>query len=199
VSVTVSGINHKRNKMKFFNVFFLLLFMMSCVSEEEAKNVNLYAGQYKVASFRSDVAVDLNNDKTSSKELTSEINSFGLGDLDIRPGEPQINDAKIISFLFPKTEISFQYNSSPEGFVQFLDYGFITAYDFTDNAFKLTESSYIEQAFIDNVESNKTVRLNGNLNVVDNTHLKLSLNKAFYDFNRKDWVMLNIEVIYERY
>lgn len=158
-----------------------------------------YTGNYKTISFKSNIAVDLNNDKVTSKELINEINSFDFNDLEIRPHENQLNSTKLISFFFPKTWISFQYPGSPEGWVEFLDYGFSTTYQFKDNSFSLKENSFVEESYIDNVESNKEVKINSDLAVIDDKHLKISISKEYYDFNTNNWIMLDLEILYEKY
>ena len=182
--------------MKHFKLFFLLAVLVSCHSEDISNNK--YTGHYKIVSFTSNIAVDLNNDNITSFELINEIDSFDYSDLEIRPHTDQTNETKLISFFFPKTELTFQYPSEPNGYVQFIPFGFGTTYEFENNTFVLTNNNYIEQAYIDNVESNKIVSLNSNLNIIDDTHLKLLLSKEFYDFNNYNWIMLNIEVFYER-
>ncbi|WP_156109116.1 hypothetical protein [Polaribacter sp. Hel1_85] len=181
-------------KKKLFNPILITLFtfmLFSCESDDNINNeVELYTGRYKIISFKSNTEVDLNNDNISSEELTNEINSFDLNDLEIKPN--------LISFFFPKTWISFQYPSSPEGSIEFIGYGFGTNFEYEDNLFSLKEKSYIEESYIDNVESNKNVTINCNLIVIDDNHIKTSISKEYYDFNSNNWVLLNIDVIYEK-
>ena len=183
----------------------LLVLIMIAISCSEDDNINItnnehekYAGKYNIISFRSDIPVDLNNDGVTSYELTSEINSLGFSDLEIRANRNNSEDFEnLLSFFFPKTWISFQtYNSKP--YTQFIDYGFITYYSFKENTFKLKKTKYLEEAYIDNVESNKVVKLGNPIKVIDSNHLGFSLFKKFYDFKRGDWVDLNIEIIYEK-
>ena len=185
--------------MKNFKLFFLLLLIISCNSDDISNDkFEQYTGHYKIVSFIADVAVDLNNDNITSTELTNEINSFDFNDLEIRPHDNLSNETKLIYFFFPKTWITFQYNSEPNGFVEFIPYGFGTRYEFENNSFILKNNNYIELSYIDNVESNKTVSINSDLTIIDDMHLELSLNKEYYDFNNDEWIMLNIKVVYEK-
>lgn len=171
----------------------------SCINDDPTDDLyKQYSGNYKIVSFKSNVAVDLNKDNIASKELTEEIDSFDLNDLEIRPKEYQSNPAKLISFFFPKTWITFQYPSSPEGSVEFIGYGFSTTYQYANNSFSLEDKSYIEESYIDNIKSDKNVIINSDLNIIDSNHLSLSMSKEYYDFNSNDWIMLDIEVVYER-
>jgi len=173
-------------------IILLALIFFSCSNHDSTLNNDseLYTGTYKIVSFKSNAEVDLNNDNISSEELTSEINTFDFNDLEIR--------SDLISFFFPKTWISFQFSSSPEGIIEFLDYGFGTTYQYENNSFSLKEKNYVEESYIDNIESNKNVRISSNLIVIDSNHLKTSISKEYYDFNSNDWIMLDIEVIYEK-
>lgn len=76
----------------------------------------------------SDVAVDLNNDKILSNELVDEIYILKNNQtfLDIIQNKSQ-NNIKLISIFLPKTHITYEYPSSPEGSVQdFSRYGFLS-------------------------------------------------------------------------
>lgn len=177
----------------------LSLTFFSCDKDEIQDNeYEQYVGNYKIISFKSNTAVDLNKDNNVSKELVNEIDSFELNDLEIRPNEYQTSSAKLISFSFPKTWITFDYPSEPEGSVEFIGYGFSTIYEYINSSFSLKQNSYTEESYIDNIESNKNVTITSPLNVIDNNHLKMSIAKEYYDFNSNDWVMLDIEVLYEK-
>ncbi|MEQ9218284.1 MAG: hypothetical protein RLO17_09595 [Cyclobacteriaceae bacterium] len=189
----------KKKLCKACLLILLTSIIFSCTEEDVPNNAfKQYAGNYKSISFKSNVAVDLNNDGFASEQLTSEINSFSYGDLEIRPHDYQLNDAKLVSFRLPKTWMTFEYPGSPDGSVQFIGYGFTTTYQFMNGAFVLAENSYLEKSYTDNIESNKNVTLNSELLIIDDNHLKISISKEYYDFNSSDWIMLDIEVVYER-
>lgn len=176
------------------------IIFFSCDNSNDDLNneFELYTGNYKIISFKSNIAVDLNNDNSTSKELINEIDSFDFNDLEIRPNEYQTNSAKLISFSFPKTWMTFEYPSAPEGSVEFVGYGFLTTYEYVNSSFSLKNNNYIEKSFIDNVESHKKVNINSVINVIDENHLKTSIYKEYYDFNSSNWIMLDIEVVYEK-
>lgn len=190
--------------MKHYKLLFLLLIITACDSDDFT-NVEFrqYTGDYKITSFKSDLAVDLNNNNVTSNELISEIvpsnDLFTFRDLRISPNGNESNEKKLVSFAFPKTFITFKSPCCPEGRIRgFHGYGFLTTYEFENNTFILEDKSYIEYSYIDNMESNRTVHINGNLSIIDINNLKLTISKEFYDFNSNDWVMLNIEVKYEK-
>lgn len=191
--------NTKKNPLKFYFSLAFLLALLSCSNDEPLDNqLEQYAGNYQIVSFESNVAVDLNNDGNASEELLDEISSFGRNDLEIRPAVAQTNQAKLLSFFFPKTWITFQYPSSPEGSVEFLDYGFATHYEFDGSTFLLEDKRYIEASNIDNIETNRTVTITSELQVINSDHLSMSIAKEYYDFSSGEWVLLNIAVTYEK-
>lgn len=187
--------------MRYYKLLFLLLITIGCESNDlnyDNQEFRKYTGDYIIVSFKSDIAVDLNKDNIISTELTNEINSFGSRyDLLIKPIHNESN-VKLLDFSFPKTYITFESPGQPEGRVSFLGYGFLTSYQFKNGVFKLKDTTYIEHDYIDNIEADKVVNLNSNLIVVDSNNLKFKLKKEYYDFNTDDWIMLNIEVLYEK-
>lgn len=187
---------------KFPNPYFIILltlFLWNCGdSTDTDSQLDAYAGNYQIVSFRSDIPVDLNNDGITSQELVNEINSFSSNDLEIRPTDLQSNPTQLALFFFPKTWITFDDPGSPEGHIEFLDYGFSTTYHFDNNAFYLEDKSYEEEALIDNIESHRAVTLTTDLHVIDGRHLGLSISKEYYDFNANEWVRLAINLIYEK-
>ncbi|WP_052184105.1 hypothetical protein [Psychroserpens sp. Hel_I_66] len=181
----------KTNLFKTHLIALLTLTLINCNSDDSLNNeYENYTGNYEIISYKSNVAVDLNNDNITSLELTNEIDSFGSNDLEIK--------SNIISLFLPKTWITFQYPSSPEGSVEFIDYGFGTNYQYEDNSFLIETKSYVEKSYIDNIENDKNVTLTSNLNVVDSNHLKMSISKEYYDFSTNEWIMLNIEIVFEK-
>jgi hypothetical protein len=160
-----------------------------------------YTGRYNIISYKANEEVDLNNDGISNKELLNEIDSFNdpvYGDLHIRPENNGNDNVRLIDFSFPKTEITFESLLHPEGEVSFISFGNLSFYEFEVNTFLLEEKQYIEYAYIDNVEANRTVYLESDLRIRDSVHLELKLKKEYYDFNEARWKVLNIDVLYEK-
>ncbi|SFU45664.1 hypothetical protein SAMN05216480_10455 [Pustulibacterium marinum] len=192
--------------MKFtYSCFVALLATVaftSCSSDDDAveESISAYAGKYQIVSFESDIAVDLNKDNVASYELVDEINSFNFSELEVRPYGDIDNKAKLLCFGLPKMYMTFEYPSEPEGYAQFSSYGFVTMYEFdvATNTFLMENHSYTEQAYIDNVESNREVTFTSDLVVVDATHLQTSIAKEYYDFITQEWVMLHINVLFEK-
>lgn len=186
--------------MKVCKILFLSLLVMACDSDDQATDVRYrqYTGNYKIVSFKSDIAVDLDHDGIASNELMDEIGTFDSRyDLKIRPNDNESSKIRLLDFSFPKTYLRFS-PTFPEGRVSFLGYGFTTRYQFENSSFKLEDTSYVEHAYINNVEADKTVYLNSHLKILDPTHLTLTINKKFYDFSINEWIMLEIEVVYEK-
>lgn len=179
----------KKQLLKIYLFFLIIATSISC-NTDDSSEADKYAGNYEIISYKSNIPVDLNNDSVISQELRNEINSFKPGDLEIR--------SNLISFFFPKTWISFQYPSEPKGNVEFSDYGFGTNYTYKNNTFLLENKNYIENSYIDNIESNKNVTINDDLVVIDSNHLKMSISKEYYDFSKEKWIMLDIEIMFEK-
>ncbi len=159
-----------------------------------------YTGHYSVVSYKSNTAIDINNNGILTNELVDQIPAFGFNDLEIRPHEYQTNKSKLISFTFPKTNITFDYDHNPEGFVTgFVKYGYGTFFKFENNSFLLEKKSYTENLYIDNVRSDKEVFITSDLEIIDKNHLKISISKEYYDFSSTSWKRLEIDVIYERF
>ena len=54
-----------------------VIFVISCsTSEQEDKSIPSYSGHYKITSFESSKAVDLDNDGTSNTDLSKETGLF---------------------------------------------------------------------------------------------------------------------------
>jgi len=187
--------------MNLAKLLILVLIFTSCRSDDPSSEDQLlakYTGHYKITSFKSDVAVDLNDDQVSSQELLNEINGFDFQDLEIRPHQDTDNSTKFISLFLPATELTFQFPGHPQGFPRFLRYGFGTKYTFEGGKIKLEENTYIEKSRIDDEEHNRVVTLSEDIIFIDANHLRTSVTKEYYDFKEKCWKLLNIEIIFEK-
>lgn len=190
-------INQK--SIKSYVIILLALFLVACGDDPLDQEFEQYTGQYTIVSYKSDIAVDLNNDKSSSNELTDEITSFNFVDLEVRPLENSTNSAQLLSFFFPKTWLSPDAETGgSEDWANYISYGFGTTYHYENNSFVLKDKSYLEQGSNGREDVNRTVTINSDLEVVDSDHLKLLISKEYYDFKTGSWIMLDIEVVYER-
>ena len=175
------------------------LFFLSCDSEfKPDNNYEKFTGNYNIISYRSNIPVDLNNDGETSTELVKEIYSFDLPYLEIRPHEYQDNKVKLISFSFPKQDFSFPLPGIKGDHIYFTSSGFGTLYVFEFNKYKLEQDSYSETHFLDNAYVEMPVELSSDLRVVDDNHMRVFITKKYYDFDTYEWVLLDIEVLYER-
>lgn len=183
----------------YFSLFLLLIVLTAC-SNDDSQNEALrqYTGYYSMVSFQSDRSVDLNNDGLRTTQLLDEIKMSNSYDLEIRPLESHSNDSKLISFFFPKTNLTFQYPGEPEGYTEFTNYGFGTQYEFINNTFQLQLRSYVEQNYIDNIQNDLEVTIESDLIILSENRLRLDISKEFYDYHANEWVRLAIEIIYQK-
>ena len=177
-------------------IFYILT---GCTNDNEntVNNSSKYIGNYQIVSYKSDLEVDLNDDQIASSELMEEIDYYfieGLPDLEIKPNPEMQNNSKLISLFLPKTNITFQDPGKPQGNVMFSRYGFTTVFNYKNNSFLLSDDQYIESDYIDNIESNRKTIIDSEINVIDETHLKMNVSKEYYDFKTKKWSLLNIHI-----
>ena len=187
--------------MNLTKLLILVCILASCKGREPVRESELlaqYAGHYKITSFKSDIAVDLNDDQVSSHELVNEIDGFDFEDLEIRPHPDTDNSTKFISLFLPKTDLTFQFPNHPQGYPRFVKYGFGTRYTLEAGKIKLEENTYIEKSRVDNEENNRTVTMGEYISLIDAYHLKASVAKEYYDFKDKRWKLLNIEILFEK-
>ncbi|MCT3693410.1 hypothetical protein HZQ92_17725 [Elizabethkingia anophelis] len=190
--------------MKFLNLLFIPFILAGCSQRDEnstySEEFQKYTGSYKIISYMSDLAVDLNNDKILPNELVDEIYILKNNQtfLDIIQNKSQ-NNIKLISMFLPKTHITYEYPSSPEGAVQdFSRYGFLSELEFNPDTFHLMKNKYIENGTIDNVEYNKTVLIDKQIKIINSKQLQAFVVKEYFDFNTKSWKALNIKIIFEK-
>jgi hypothetical protein len=182
------------NKFNLLPICFILLINFGCKDDEEDdfSNENIVE-TYDIVSFKANKAVDLNNDKKLSTNLINEI--FILGNenryLEIRPAK------NLIYFNLPLTLINYDYPSAPDGYVEFVKYGFGTSTTLSDNTIKIKDNSYKENNYTGNEINIKNVSIE-NLKIIDNNRLSTIVTKSYYDFNTKQWVELKIEVIFQK-
>ncbi|PUB25858.1 hypothetical protein C8J95_11222 [Elizabethkingia sp. YR214] len=190
--------------MKFLNLLFIPLILAGCSQRDEnssySEEFQKYTGSYKIISYKSDIAVDLNNDKILSNELVDEIDILKNNETFLDINQNQLNNnKKVISIFLPKTHITYDYPFSPEGYIQsFSRFGLMSEVELKLGTFNLMENKYIENGTIDNVEYNKTVHIETQIKIINSKHLQTSVIKEYYDFSTKSWKALNIKIIFEK-
>ncbi|MGO4772213.1 hypothetical protein ACEN2I_11145 [Flavobacterium sp. W22_SRS_FK3] len=189
--------------MRILKLLLIFPILIGCSSENENTNENVskYTGNYQIISYKSDIEVDLNDDNIASSELIKEIDYYfieGFPDFEIRPNADTQNEAKLVSLFLPKTNITFQDPGKPQGKVMFSRYGFTSTFNFKNNNFILNDDQYLESDYIDNVHSNRKTIIDSEINIIDETHLKMKLSKEYYDFKTKKWSLLNILIILKK-
>lgn len=147
---------------------------------------------YNIVSYKANIPVDLNNDKKTSTNLLDEIEILNKQEnfLEVRP------KVKLISFNFPLTLINYDYPSIPSGYADFVKYGFVTSTTLSDKVMVIKDSSYTESNYTGNKENKKNVSIE-NLKIIDYNRLSTNITKSYYDFSTKQWIELNIEVIFQ--
>ena len=180
------------NNSKLLLASILTLTFLGCNDDDDFSKENL-VDYYNIISYKSDKYVDLNNDKKTSANLMDEIDILNKEEnfLEIRP------NINIISFNIPLTLINYDYPSAPDGYANFVKYGFLTSTALSDKVIVIKNNSYIESNYTGNVISKKNVSIE-NLKILDNNRLSTTITKSYYDFSTKQWIELNIEVIFQK-
>ena len=180
------------NNSKLLLASILTLTFLGCSDDDDFSKENL-VDYYNIISYKSDKYVDLNNDKKTSTNLMDEIDILNKEEnfLEIRP------NINIISFNIPLTLINYDYPSAPDGYANFVKYGFITSTTLSDKTFVIKDNIYTESNYSGNEVNKKNVSIQ-NLKILDNNQLSTTITKSYYDFNTKRWVELNIEVIFQK-
>ncbi|OJJ15425.1 hypothetical protein BKI52_39100 [marine bacterium AO1-C] len=190
--------------MKPIKLIILVLILASCKGKKDAaenlaaeeQELKKYVGFYEIISFKSDIAVDLNGDGISSYELLGEFKDYDFYFKDLEISYYPKNSAKLISFLIPRTALTFIGPDEPS--VQFAKYAFITKYTQEEGAIRLTENTFVVEDYIDNLKRTWTITFGEQITLVDANHLKATVAKEYYDLKDKRWKLLHIDILYER-
>ncbi|WP_413532033.1 hypothetical protein [Empedobacter brevis] len=180
------------NHFKLLLASSVILINFGCKDDDNFSEENL-VHTYNIASYNADIAVDLNNDKKTSTNLMDEIEILNKRDnfLEVKP------KTNVIYFNFPLTLINLDYPSAPDGYADFLKYGFGTSTTLSDKLIVIKDNSYIENNYVGHEIRKKNVSIE-NLKILDNNRLSTNITKSYYDFNTKQWIELNIEVIFQK-
>ncbi|WP_417884914.1 hypothetical protein [Zunongwangia sp.] len=169
-----------------------VIFVISCsTSDQEDKSIPLYSGRYKITSFESSKAVDLNNDGTSNMDLSKETAFFftnSIYEIEIRPMIDQDNYAKLISFSFPEASLSFYDSERTDYNLDYIDASFGTSYEEVDGHVVLEQNEFDPFGAIENFELDNHTE----------TQIHLTLYKDYYNFESDSWEELKIEVGYKK-
>ncbi len=179
--------------------YFKLLFASSIIlisfgcKDDDGFSEEHVVDTYNIVSYKANIPVDLNNDKKTSTNLMDEIDILDKQEsfLEVRP---KVNS---IYFNFPLTIINQDYPSAPEGYANFVKYGFATSTTLSDEVIVIKDNSYTENNYTGNKENKKNVSIE-NLKILDNNRLSTNITKSYYDFSTKQWIELNIEVIFQK-
>jgi hypothetical protein len=188
---------------KEFALLFIII-LTSC-SKKNTDSAPYIGGHYKTVSIKSDIAADLNNDGIKSTDIYFEVSGphkttdgstvhfFDFTSyysfVEMRPLPDSRNNAKMVAFNFPSQQIGFLGTAIP--FLMWYDETFITySYEFEKNgtSIKLINNNTSFD------EKGKLI----NLQLLEDKKLKLELSKTVFDFVDKDWIEINITVIYKQ-
>lgn len=169
-----------------------VIFVISCsTSEQEDKSIPSYSGHYKITSFESSKAVDLDNDGTSNTDLSKETGLFftnSIYEIEIRPMIDQENYAKLISFSFPEASLNFYDTERTDYNLNYIDASFGTSYEEVDGHLILEQNDFDPFGTIESFELDHHTE--------DQIHL--TLHKDYYNFESGSWEELKIEAYYKK-
>ncbi|MFC6861503.1 hypothetical protein [Zunongwangia atlantica] len=178
--------------IKKFALSIFVIFVISCsTSEQEDNSIPSYTGYYKITSFESSKAVDLDNDGTSNTDLSKETGFFfpnSIYEIEIRPMIDQQNYAKLISFSFPEASLNFYDAEKTDYNLDYIDASFGTSYKELDGHLVLKQNDFDPFGTIENFELDN--------NKEDQIHL--TLYKDYYNFESDSWEELKIEADYKK-
>ncbi len=127
------------NNIKILLASILTLTFLGCSDDNDDFSKENLVDYYNIISYKSDKYVDLNNDKKTSANLMDEIDILNKEEnfLEIRP------NINIISFNIPLTLINYDYPSAPDGYANFVKYGFLTSTALSDKVIVIKNNSYM--------------------------------------------------------
>lgn len=192
--------------MKYcFCLFLVALVLGSCRERHDAPVGNDFSGLYKITDFKSDHALDLNNDGISSCDLYAEITNpfhslfegiapFSHYDFDernnyaeVRPAFAGQVDRRLILPNLPFQEI-YYVQTEPQ-----LDY---YAHDLGYYEYTLTRTPRVELRLVDP----GTIRL-GTIDRLERTgtdSFEIGMTGRLFDFATRQWTEVSLSVTYRR-
>ncbi len=177
--------------MKYLNSIIALLvcvIIISCNKNDENTNNELFfSGFYQIDKMTSLELIDLNDDGQFSYDLKNEINNYfnnEIYDLEIRPNNTNDNQYKLINFYLPEPYLHFDYPGHPNGYVEYARGAFGINYVYNENIILNDQSENKEFGIVTEFE------------LMENSQIKATISKKYYDFGINKWKNLNIEVVY---
>ena len=177
--------------MKYLNSIVALLvcvIIISCNKNDENTNDELFfSGFYQIDKMTSLELIDLNDDGKFSYDLKNEINNYfnnEIYDLEIRPNNTNDNPYKLISFYLPEPYLNFDYPGHPNGYVEYARGAFGIKYEYNENIILNDQSETKEFCIVTEFE------------LMENSQIKATISKKYYDFGINEWKNLDIEILY---
>ncbi|MFY0593088.1 hypothetical protein [Roseivirga sp.] len=177
-------------QLKHTLVFIALISFASCDNEDTNVDTSFISGFYQIASITSNEAVDLNGDTETSTDLKTEIDDYFKDndyayDLEIRPNTTNDTEFKLISIYFPEPNLSFDFPSRPQGYVEFAKNSVGYQYEFENDKFTLmpSDNDFIQVLSLELANDNK---------------IQSTVSKSYYDFEIEDWKTLEIVIVYRK-
>ncbi|WP_350293529.1 hypothetical protein [uncultured Croceitalea sp.] len=163
------------------------ILVLSCESDDTNLDLKKIQGFYKIDKIYSDQEVDLNGDAVRSTNLKREINDYFNNlfyDLEIRPNYTNKTDTELITLSYPQPNLSFDYPSQPDGFIEYARQGISFHY-------KLVDNTFIFDANDEFIKINK-------LELLQPGNVIAHFSKIYYDFSTQNWTEIKIIAIYKR-
>ena len=170
------------------SLFGLILIIISCTSESFETEIPEFSGYYKIESFRSSENVDLDNDGIAHQNLQLEMGYYFENshfDLEVKPHDIEGNPTQLISFYIPHPYLVFYNSDSTHYDLEFARSAFSALYHFEER-FVLNNSDFDEFGRINEI------------NLLDEDHIQLVIEKSYYDFNVQQWKILTISANYSK-
>lgn len=166
---------------------FVCLLIISCNKNDENTNELFFSGFYKIDKMQSLELIDLNNDGQFSYDLKNEIDNYfnnDVYDLEIRPNYTNDTQDKLISIYLPEPYLYFDNPSNPNGYVEYARGAFGITYEYNENILLNDQSESTEIGLVTAFE------------LIENSQIKATISKKYYDFGSNAWKDLNIEIVY---
>lgn len=175
--------------MRYLISIFALLAIISCNKNNDEINEPVFSGFYKIDKITSSELIDLNDDGQFSNNLKNEINNYftnDIYDLEIRPNFTNDYQHKLISFYLPEPYFYLDYPGHPNGYVEYARGAFGISYEYKGEITLMNQSENKEST---NVKEFK---------LLENSKIKATIQKKYYDFGLNEWRNLNLEIIYRK-
>lgn len=168
----------------------LLSLVTACSSDDKATETLPIKGSYKMASMKSDIAVDLDHNGVASVDMMAEIPYYfddPRADLNIISNYIDMVDVKL-----PHCNVYFEYPGEPDGYTTFTSsaFGYEISYDKHSAAVGIIVPEDVSPAYREEFGTLQS------LTVLGNGNLQAVIYKKYYDYSSAGWQWLTINATY---